>query len=306
MRTIKQGDDTITCFDSKVFIQEKNLIKFHHDNSDSIAQYVVMYSNLEGSHASPIAKYYLDNNGDVTIDMSDYIRAYPNVSTIYVEDQQCTVISIPMSVIGLSRPIKALIPDTWDGAIIVPPSRILKSISGATNAVEFYLEEDHTINDELVQDVQPESIEVTADRLVIKKNIYTMKVVTTKNLECGHKYCAIRWESSTGVTRCATFEVKENNTQVKDKTQLINLDGFSVLKGKSLSFKAFLTDLDQYDMWYYSDIITSSKVDVLIAGEEWRQVDVTSNSATVPDGNAGEFNTLELSITYKDYDAATM
>ena len=67
-----------------------------------------------------------------------------------------------------------------------------------------------------------------------------------------------------------------------------------------------IDELSAYDLWYYSDIITSSKVEVFISGAVgWSQVQVTNKNVTIPDGDARN-GKLEITINWRRYDAVTM
>lgn len=137
MRTFTKDDDTILCFDENVYKQERNVMYFSHNPSSFTAEYVRIWSNLQGSWSEPIAEYSLDVNERAIIDVSDYVRAFPSVSMFYVECQQDEVIEIPLTVVGLISPESLIVPRNIDGARIQFPTVLLAAIGNLTLSYEF-------------------------------------------------------------------------------------------------------------------------------------------------------------------------
>lgn len=135
----------------------------------------------------------------------------------------------------------------------------------------------------------------------------TLQSIILRKLECGARYAAVRWVSFTGQTRVHTFAVRDLTQTADEVIKLETLDGsYNQIKGRTDGFKLYLDDLDAYDYWYYSDIITSSKVEVSLDGQTWSQVEVTTKSVTIPNTSEGKTNKLEIAVNWRTYDAVTM
>ena len=83
------------------------------------------------------------------------------------------------------------------------------------------------------------------------------------------------------------------------------LNDYDDVKGREDSFTIRLDGLNNYDLWYYADLITSSSVKVTLDGEKWQKVQVTEKNITLPDGEANN-GILEISLNYAKYDAVAM
>ena len=344
MRTLINGNDTVVCFDFYVWKQEKNIIRFHHEPIMAESSFVKLWTNVQGSSASPIAKYSLDNNNSAVIDMSDYIRTYHNVTSIMVECEADNIITIPLSVVGLINPKNVLIPSNnmlskiWEdvaGALgedvsdlkIAPPSYALASISsnlqlvfecgywddnvwgvdGYQLSIKSVLKNGQTV----FFSPSPRSfnLQENVSRYSVGANYFDdyFGTFNIKQLECGKQYAAVRWVSFTGQIRLHTWEVTKAKMATRDSIELLTIDGsYNTIKGREDGFVLRLDGLTAYDMWYYADIITSSKVEVSMDGYTWQQVEITTKDVTIPDGDAGKLNTLEINCNWRKYDAITL
>lgn len=130
---------------------------------------------------------------------------------------------------------------------------------------------------------------------------------TVKPLDCERTYAAVRWVSATGLTRVHTFEVRDLAQTADDNISLETPDGtYSQLRGRTDGFKLCIDNLNAYDYWYYADVINSSTVKVSLDGENWRTVEVTTKSATIPNANSGKLSKLEITVNWREYDAVNM
>lgn len=124
--------------------------------------------------------------------------------------------------------------------------------------------------------------------------------------DCNQHYVAVRWNSFTGVQRIHTFAVRDISNSVGEKVELKTLDGsYNTIKGRVDSFSLFIDGLTAYDVWYYSDMVTSSKVEISFDGVNWYQVDVTNKSYDVPN-NDNSLTDLTIEVNWRKYDAVTM
>jgi len=117
--------------------------------------------------------------------------------------------------------------------------------------------------------------------------------------QCGVRYWRADWVSRVGHTKSHYWEVVKV-TESTSKTQEIEPlnNEWDVRKNRLVSVTLRLTGLNAYDVWYYSDIITSN--DVLLTTENGvsHVVNVTTKKVTTPDGDAGKLNTLEIDVEY--------
>jgi hypothetical protein len=127
--------------------------------------------------------------------------------------------------------------------------------------------------------------------------------INLRELECGHVYAAVEWTSFSGVTRRHTFEVVKQTSEPINEVQIETINNeYDERKGRRDGFTLKLEGLSRYDMWYYGDILTSSKVRVSLDGTTWRQVQVTGKAIELPTSDEGALNVLEIPVNYRHYD----
>lgn len=272
---------------------------------------VLFWTDLHGSQAEPIAEY--ENIGNyIDIDITDYIRTYPNVTYLYFadgENEEDVILSLPVQVVGLINPANVIIPEHATTATIVPPSL-------------FYLPQDQTLLSLIDLEVYAASgvlgLSGDADLALNERTIgqisgmFTLahngstKKYIPRDIPCGLA-AFVKWVSFTGVTRCSLIPAIKQTISAADGFSLLSLTNeYNEIKGRVDGFSLRLDGLCAYDLWYYADIITSSKVQVSFDGEEWTQVQITDSSITIPDGEANENGKLEIKLNYKKYDAVDM
>ena len=253
-----------------------------------------------------LAAYQPTSADEAVIDVTDYMRAYPASKKLYVRDDESQV-EVTYSVVGRINPDNVIIPDSVERLwTIAPPSRILADI-GTPIILEAY---GYDENDDCVTELGNPFIPRRSIDLLVgtryfayNRNVdFARKIIFVQH-DCGKRYAAVRWESFSGVTRSHTFEVRGVNTATSGTITLLTADGsIDERKGRSDGFTLHLDALNAYDLWYYSDVIHSSRVEVSLDGVTWRTVQVKSSSQTMPDGDA-ELNRLEIDVTYREYDA---
>lgn len=121
-------------------------------------------------------------------------------------------------------------------------------------------------------------------------------------------------DSATGARKRAIWLVGKHTTDTINPVTLMPISSdFKTAKGRTDGLTIYLDGLCVYDYFYYSDILTSSDVRILVGEEistdnitdgeidERYTVDVVSKTATIPDGNAGEFSKLEITIKWREY-----
>lgn len=123
---------------------------------------------------------------------------------------------------------------------------------------------------------------------------------------CKDPVAAVRWVSFTGVQRVHHFMLRKPTIASAENYQLLTLDNsYNEIKGRVDGFDLYLDDLLPYDLWYYADVITSSKVEVSLDGQTWNQVQVTNKNVTIPAGEMGN-GKLEITVNWKRYDPVTV
>lgn len=293
---------TITKNFDKVWLQERSLIFVTATNG---ATYCDLYNGT-----TRLARYTLNADHKVTIDITDYMRAYPSVTALKVQIAGETAQTISTVVGGRINPEHLLAPEHGKiGWLIAPPSMMLKDI-GISTIFECY-GYDETEDCEFTPNGQAasaiarsNSLPIGCTSVDIAESHDVIDTIRIRPLECGVKYAAVEWVSASGVTRRHTFGVKDVKSSFCDTFSLSTIDGsYDTRKGRIEALSLFLEGLTAYDLWYYSDIITSSSVKVSLDGNTWRQVDVTTNSVTIPNGDAGDFNKLTIAVNYRKYDA---
>lgn len=120
---------------------------------------------------------------------------------------------------------------------------------------------------------------------------------------CNNRYAKVRWTSRSGVQKQNVFEVRDVTDNTASKTNLLSIKNeYDVRKGQAQTLKLCIDNLTAYDYWYYSDMLTSSSVEVSMDGTNWVKVEVTDKGATIPNGNAGEFYSFVANVNYRRYD----
>lgn len=315
--------DILTTSEAAVWTQERIIFKGFGGSEFAAGHSVKVWTDLEGSTSNPIATYTCAADNSVYIDMTDYIRTYPQVDDIFFDGQGFeSPIDIEMHVMGLINPATALIPkhDVADAAYIVPPTKII-SANGFYHALQFELrpitpylswttkewDESGTL---VHQGITPGGAVVLDDTIVSKIELSDSgKVITRvfRSMLCDKEYALVKWISFTGIERRHVWEVVKHTISQADVTSLVTMDdNYHEIKGRVDGLTIMLDGLNAYDFWYYSDVVTSGNVQIsLDGGVTYERVQVTSKSATIPDGD-GANGKLEITINWRHYDAVDM
>lgn len=271
-----------------------------------------------------LATYKLDSSGKCAIDITELVRVYG----VYQSDVDYTSLYITLEygdgealgwyfiISGLINPACVYIPPfTMQDALIVPPERIL--YAGITDIIcEFY----PAVTTGLTWTLEGGAIWAKENRLI--KAISDFNLLRVKSGQttiarkstfqsiaidaCKSPAVAVRWVSFTGAQRVHHFMLRKPTIAIAENYQLITLDNsYNEIKGRVDSFDLYLDDLLPYDLWYYADVITSSKVEVSLDGQTWNQVQVTNKNVTIPAGEMGN-GKLEITVNWRKYDAVTM
>ena len=114
------------------------------------------------------------------------------------------------------------------------------------------------------------------------------------------------------------FDINSQKLESIDTYSLLTPDGsYSNVKGIENSMRLSIDKLTTYDLWYYSDILTSSDVRLVIYDEELVgsissgrivggiQLEITTKSSTIPSSDRAD-GKLEFEAKIKRYDAVTL
>lgn len=283
---------------------------------------VILWSSEHGSQAAPIAVYTPDATGNVTVDVTDYLRAYSgqlnDQITLYLATGASTYTHL-ITTVGLINPANVLAPaNNYPDLKIICPSVMLAPILSST-PIMFEIS-----NENMYEFATGRIKELPSETITNFARTNTLLVTTTeielwhladrayasskiKELDDCKNYVAVEWVSFTGVKRRHTFEVRKRKTSTDGAFDLLAFDNeYARIKGRVDGFDLYLDELDAYDVWYYSDIITSSDVRVSFDGKNWARVDVTAKNYTLPDGDAEKNGKIQISVNYKKYDAVAM
>ena len=317
MRTINTSTLTIRIFDVDPYLNERVFMIFRSTKAGTITLYI--------NSVAVMSVAYPKANLDVTLDLSDIVRTYPNPSSVTLTDTATTA-TITWSASGkLVNPNTTIRPaynkesllvnfDPTNGGLIFAPS---STYSGDTfiaysggGTITFHIQSsgEDTIDNNLYD--YPTD---TTDKSI---NIYTGKgdevvVLELRSFDC-RRYCALRWESmfKKDLYKNHTFIISEISGEADDTTECYNVidDGTSrLLKNRVEKCVVLLENLTTYDVWYYSDLITSNNVffDFIENGKrvgKERRVQVLSKSLNTSMNDAKRVD-LQFELLIKKIDA---
>ena len=317
MRTINTSTLTIRIFDADPYLNERNMLTFRSTKVGTITLYI--------NSVAVMSVAYPKANLDVTLDLSDIVRTYPNPTSVTLTDTSTTA-TITWNASGkLVNPATTIRPaynkenllvnfDPTNGGLIFAPSSTYSgdtfiTYSGGGNITFYY----HSIGQNTIDNNFYDYPTETTDKTI---DIYTGKgdevaVLELRSFDC-RRYCALRWESmfKKNLYKNHTFIISEISGEADDTTECYNVvdDGTSrLLKNRVEKCVVLLENLTTYDVWYYSDLITSNNVffDFIENGKRVgneRRVQVLSKSLTTSMNDAKRVD-LQFELLIKKIDA---
>ena len=317
MRNINTSTLTIRIFDADPYLNERNLMIFRSTKVGTITLYI--------NSVAVMSVAYPKANLDVTLDLSDIVKTYPNPVTATLTDTSTTA-TITWSASGkLVNPDTTIRPnygkenllvnfDPTNGGLIFAPSSTYPgdtfiAYSGGGTIVFYIQSSGEDTIDNNFYDYPTE----TTDKVI---NIYTGKgdevaVLELRSFDC-RRYCALRWESmfKKNLYKNHTFIIAEISGEADDTTECYNVidDGTSrLLKNRVEKCVVLVENLTPYDVWYYSDLITSNNVffDFIENGQrvgKERRVQVLSKSLSTSMNDAKRVD-LQFEILIKKIEA---
>ena len=280
---------------------------------------VKMWTTLHGSANAPIAEYTGAATDGVDllarVDLTDYVRTYGSqtftVYFRYVISGTTYTKNIAITTKGRINPEGVIIPNqrlAAYGALIVPPSKIY--FPDDQDAVEYLSAEFYATSGAwtvagLATLENTGVIDNMTGSFSVNGNGASMSFVP-RFIDCGDSVL-VRWVSFKGATRCHVLPARKATISTADAFSLLPIDNeFVNIKGRADGFTLAMDGLNQYDLWYYADMITSSKVEVSIDnGATWDRVEITDKSITLPDGERMD-GKLEIQVNWKRYDAVAL
>lgn len=293
---------------------------------------------LETTTGKRIATYEKDENDRVIIDLTDWVRSN------YVEGVLNAQISIgttatdevgwdllhPRTITGiyLRNPYEAIIPlnNYTEAALILPPSRMLFSqlLDGDIKVLFCKAEGNYQWGWRLNTETQSQyealndidSIELTFGGGREEDMGFELKcgndtyIFIPEYIPTCERVALLEWESFVGLKKQHVFKVSEQKIVSANDYSLALLDNApNAVKGREESLTLYIDELDAYDIWYYSDILTSSSVQLLAADEQLMgtgiSVEVVTKNVTIPSGDKAD-GKIEFEILIKRYDAVAM
>lgn len=290
-----------------------------------------IWTNLHGSQAAPLARY--EQVGMYTYaDITDYVRAYPNVSKIYYTDDlspDTTPNQLSVQVVGLVNPANDIIPFNCEsvstpdptehgepdpyGLLVSPPHKMLKALDPSNPVLaevrfaEGYNVDSYGTSYGVQYDDQGNCYEIpqSVDAFTIFDNAEQAAAMDFRMtpLDDERNYLMLYWRSRYGGYKQHTWEFLNVKYATQDSVEIQNLQNeYDVRKGFEMSLTARIEGLTAYDYWYYADIINSSSVQAYY-NKQWRKVAVETKDVTMPNASSGEFKTLEITVKFAKYDA---
>ena len=317
MRNITTSTLTIRIFDADPYLNERNMMTFRSTKVGTITLYI--------NSVAVMSVAYPKANLDVTLDLSDIVKTYPNPVTATLTDTSTTA-TITWSASGkLVNPATTIRPaynkesllvnfDPTNGGLIFAPSStyigdtFIAYSGGGGVTFDYYSIGQDTLDNNFY-DYPTE----TTDKLI---NIYTgngneVVVLELRSFDC-RRYCALRWESmfKKDLYKNHTFVIAEISGEADDTTECYNVvdDGTSrLLKNRVEKCVVLVENLTPYDVWYYSDLITSNNVffDFIENGQrvgKERRVQVLSKSLSTSMNDAKRVD-LQFELLIKKIDA---
>lgn len=273
-----------------------------------------------------IATYSRDENNRVIIDLTDWIRTHykdgvltnPYIG-VYTDEDDIFELFDSVGDVFLRDPFKLPIPkSSIQGLLITPPSRMLQSDHPNLTLQSFIWQDSgyqsrqwryRQIGSDIWIDLSTGSplyfdydIEIASDGGETGTFMLLQK-------ECGVRYAMIKWRSIVGLYKTHTFKINSQKTEAQGDYLLLMVDNsYNDIKGSEESLIFSIDELTTYDLWYYSDILTSSEVLLRTIDGKYIssiRLEITTKSVTIPSGERAD-GKLEFEAKIKRYDAVTL
>lgn len=271
----------------------------------------VVFYDATGGGSVEVARYTPSSDGVVLIDITDFVRAYPERNSLIFQSGT-TGRNVSFVVAGRINPAGVLIPkhellEAQSPAIIAPPQKMILDAQNSNFVMaEFYSENpnDWTVDGFAQWDnTRRNLVNFGIAGFTLTDGIIREDFRPELVNDC-RPYALVEWESFTGAKRRHVFYITKQANEANDVVSLENVQNeYTEIKGETDGFSLRLEDLSRYDLWYYSDVITSSDVRVSIdGGATFYRVQVTDKKYSIPESDSGRFSELEIAIKFRKYD----
>lgn len=234
------------------------------------------------------------NNATITANINDVVEAYAVAASGYTINTGFATSSTNPDSITLNND-KTYAPtaseaENWAGVVIA-------EIFGDIKApITFYSNAEQT--DSLGTDTAniPNNVEGYGSKWIIKdaNGVELLSGIRTPQ-ECGRVYGSFRWVSREGVIKQHIFEIRNQNRGAEAVEFLTIPENFDVRKAQSYGFVGYIDGLTDYDLYYYSDIVTSSKVEFSFDGvNNFRRVNITTDNIEIYTGRENQELTFDV------------
>ena len=279
---------------------------------------------LEIWFTSEIGVSYQLPIGDTVIELTNFLPlVIANDGFIrfdgYLGSGSSEGIDITVTTVGAENKYRVVIPynNAITGTIYqVPPHAIYApQWHFATINIEFGVTGTYTWNGSVVEgpalrqyDTQQKNVRV-GDALTMGRDGTTTDIWRTyvQEVPCGVSCKLIVWQGRLGGKKAFYWLVKDVTEEIVDSQEIQaipNADtlafGVDVSKNYRETMVLYLPNLDAYDIYYYSDIITSNDVTAGSSLTDGIAVRVLSSSVKYPNGN--ERGSIEVTIEYTNHD----
>lgn len=326
----KNGADEVWCnwddSSNYLFVGERHVFLI---STDGIEDPSVVYRSLNNLRVN----YRKDENDSVMVDLTDYIRTCIDDCSVDIElsgGLSKFQLLVSWSQRLLRDPWKVPIPkSSIQGLLITPPSRMLTSLDGVPIDTSYIWNEKGTSSS--IWKRKNTDTPVWIDTQIgtpflvggVGVDIGSDGTVKgrfkPKEVECGVRYAVIKWRSFVGPYKTHTFEIKSQKTEAQDDYSLLMVDNsYNEIRGSEESLILSIDELDTYNLWYYSDILTSSEVSLMVCdGKVFYEIspsketvggirlEITTKSVTIPSGERAD-GKLEFEAKIKRYDAVNL
>lgn len=323
-----------------LYLSERFLVLVHHaDGNDPlpvIVEYGIGLPPTDPRRMKII--YQVDDSGYVIIDLTDWVRTYYKTDDL----RKCVVVGYDGQVLDgdqmlldihsqfyLINPNTIPVPkSTIEYLRITPPSRMLQSDAITIMAQSFIWQDAgapsrqwryRPIGGSTFTNLSNgDTFYIEQSGVEISSNGGEKGTFEPAPTECGVRYAMIKWRSLVGPYKIHNFVIKSQNTETQDDYSLLMVDNsYNVIKGSEESLIFSIDELNTYDLWYYSDILTSSEVSLLAHDGKFIgsvsqgqfvggiRLEITTKNVTIPSGDRAD-GKLEFEAKIKRYDAVTL
>lgn len=319
-----------TNWTSAVYSQERKVVKITNFNDNTVKVRLLLFSPITVD-----AYYVVSTSRELQIDVTDIVRlAESGHFSLYGQDAIGNTVSgesvtCQWITKGLINPYTDIRPmsellERWTeiadskgvdvSVYLAPPSRILEQVTGFPLIIEMHATADIAVIP--FGSTSPNMFDVLTSQITIPYDMnewfvgndyerITYGVYGTTERNGCNKACAVRWISRYGVQKQFVWYYKDMRVNVSEVVSIATIDGtYDERKGYVQGLTLFLDELNAYDYWYYSDIMTSSKVEICMEGSSlWRVVQVDAKNVQIPNNDMGKPKDLEVQINLQAYDA---